>query len=641
MKRKAIIFPYNAECASLVRNRELLLNHEIVACVSPIGYGLQGKDAAYAYGGENTGIVISDKKISEINFDDLLVCESSSDFDTFIMPQVKLAAECGKNVIFLYNISQQQKKEAEETCKKKNVKCVVLTNRRMDTDKLFEHEIIPLSVPVVFVASVIENTNKFDVQLGLRKFLQEEGYKVSQIGTKEYCELFGFHAIPEFMYANQLSEADKIVWFNRICKSIELQEKPDIFIIGVPGATMVFNETITNNFGITAFEIANAVRPDTAIMCVPYEGYDSGFLKMIQTSSKYKLDMQVDCFNIGYFTFPASFTNVIGVANVESPLSYSKDYIHLGIDTVTISEHIIMLENKEHKTSPSNSYAAPYICALIANKLSNDKTLDIVKLKRYAKEQSHIEMTVDSYEPDWIYRAYISGRGTMSRAEYYFETVTGVYDEIQGKIDTVIAYSMAELENLDIRNKNLIYLGHEDIHNIDVQGFIWSKETRQRQIKHNHYQGNGLEVPVVILAVEDVIDKFYILTELKRAFANGGYNAYTIGMEPECVLYALEYMPEPVSDIDAWKNFIESQTFYKQSDLVIWCIPVEEQDKYLKVYPDCDVQISLCNEGDINIVRFSFEGEKIEKKISGLIDRKDVEKIYHIIEAKLTEEEDG
>lgn len=262
-------------------------------------------------------------------------------------------------------------------------------------------------------------------------------------------------------------------------------------------------------------------------------------------------------------------------------------------------------------------------------------------VKRYAKEQSHIEMTVDSYEPDWIYRAYISGRGTMSRAEYYFETVTGVYDEIQGKIDTVIAYSMAELENLDIRNKNLIYLGHEDIHNIDVQGFIWSKETRQRQIKHNHYQGNGLEVPVVILAVEDVIDKFYILTELKRAFANGGYNAYTIGMEPECVLYALEYMPEPVSDIDAWKNFIESQTFYKQSDLVIWCIPVEEQDKYLKVYPDCDVQISLCNEGDINIVRFSFEGEKIEKKISGLIDRKDVEKIYHIIEAKLTEEEDG
>ena len=345
--------------------------------------------------------------------------------------------------------------------------------------------------------------------------------------------------------------------------------------------------------------------------------------------------------NSGFVSYPASFTNVIGVATTDSPLDYCKDYMQMGIDTVVSSVHAIKIYDMEINTSLSNSYAAPYICALIANKLSNDKTLDIVKLKRYAKEQSHIEMTVEGYEPDWIYRAYISGRGTMSRAGYYFETVTGAYDEIQGKADTVIAYSMAELGNLDIRNKNLIYLGNEDIHNIDVQGFIWSRETRQRQIEHNYYQGNGLEVPVVILAVEDVIDKFYVLTELKRAFANGGYNAYTIGMEPESVLYALEYMPEPVSDIDAWKNFIESQTFYKQSDLVIWCVPVEEQDKYLKVYPDCDVQISLCNEGNINIIQLSFEGEKIEKKISGLIDRKDVEEIYHIIEAKLTEEEDG
>lgn len=345
--------------------------------------------------------------------------------------------------------------------------------------------------------------------------------------------------------------------------------------------------------------------------------------------------------NSGFISYPASFTNVIGVATTGSPLNYFKDYMQMGIDSIVPSEHMVKICDNEIKTSLSNSYAAPYICALIASKLSNDKTFDIAKLKRYAKEQSHNEMTVEGYEPDWIYRAYISGRRTTSRAEYYFETVTGAYDEIQRKIDTVIAYSMTELENLNIRNKHLIYLGKEDIHNIDVQGFIWSKETRQRQIKHNYYQGNGLEVPVVILAVEDAIDKFYVLTELKMAFANGGYNAYTIGMEPECVLYALEYMPEPVSDIDVWKNFIESQTFYKQSDLVIWCVPMEEQDKYLKVYPDCDVQISLCNEGDINIVQFSFEGEKIEKEISGLIDRKDVEEIYHIIEAKLTEEEDG
>lgn len=342
--------------------------------------------------------------------------------------------------------------------------------------------------------------------------------------------------------------------------------------------------------------------------------------------------------NSGFVSYPASFTNIIGVATIGSPLRYSKDYMQMGIDAIVQSEHSLNICGKEIKTSLSNSYATPYMCALIANKLRSDETLNIVDLKKYAKEQSHIEME-EGYEPDWIYRAYILGREYTGRAKYYFETVTGVYDEIQEKVDTIIAYSKADLESLNIKSKNLIYLGDEDIHDIDIQGFIWNKETRRRQIKHNFYQGNDLEVPVVILAVEDHIDKFYVLAELKRVFANGGYNVYTIGMEPECVLYALEYMPEPEADIDAWKQFIASQTFYKQNDLVIWCVPINDRDKYLKVYPDYDMQIILYREGNGNIVEFLFEGEVVEKEIVGAIETKDIEEIYHIIESKLTEEE--
>lgn len=346
--------------------------------------------------------------------------------------------------------------------------------------------------------------------------------------------------------------------------------------------------------------------------------------------------------NSGFVSYPASFTNVIGVATMGSPLSYTKDYMQMGIDTVVPSEHMVKMLDEEIRTSLSNSYAAPYVSALIANRLNTDKTLGIKKLKEYAKEQSQIEMVDGVYEPDWVYKAYMTGRKKTSRANYYFETVSGELNEIQNEVDTVIAFAMTDLEKLEVKNKNVIYLGKEDIHNIDVQGFFWSRETRQRQILSNHYQGNDLEVPVVVLAIEAAIDCFYILTELKEAFASGGYNAYAIGMEPECVLYGLEYMPEPVADHEeVWKNFIESQVFYKQSDLVIWCIPLEEREKFLKVYPDCDVEISLCNDGEDILAHFSFEEEKIEKSISGLIDREDVEEIYHIIETKLTEDEDG
>lgn len=61
-------------------------------------------------------------------------------------------------------------------------------------------------------------------------------------------------------------------------------------------------------------------------------------------------------------------------------------------------------------------------------------------------------------------------------------------------------------------------------------------------------------------------------------------------------------------------KFCRKPGFYKQGDLVIWCVPLEEKDKFLHVYPDCDVQINIYNERDNNTVWFSFEGEKIEKK---------------------------
>ena len=345
--------------------------------------------------------------------------------------------------------------------------------------------------------------------------------------------------------------------------------------------------------------------------------------------------------NSGFVSYPASFTNVIGVATIGSPLSYSKDYMQMGIDTVVPSEHMVKMFNEEIRTSLSNSYAAPYVCALIENRLNIDKALDIKKLKEYAREQSRTEMVGGVYEPDWVYRAYVTGRKKTSRADYYFETVSGEFNKIREEVDTVIACSVADLESLDAKNKNVIYLGKEDIYNIDVQGFFWSRETRRQQILNNHYQGNSLEVPVVVLAIEAAIDSFYILTELKRAFACDGYNAYTIEMEPECVLYGLEYMPEPVADYEAWKTFIESQVFYKQSDLVIWCVPLDDKEKFLKVYPDCDVEIILCNEGENILAKFSFENEKIKKRISRLLDREEIEEIYHIIETKLTEDEDG
>lgn len=197
--------------------------------------------------------------------------------------------------------------------------------------------------------------------------------------------------------------------------------------------------------------------------------------------------------NSGFMSYPACFTNVIGVATTGSSLDYSKDYLQIGIDTVVPSEHIVRMDDEEIKTSPSNSNATPYVSALIANKMMADNKLDIKRIKKYVKEQSHIDMVDGVYEPDWIFKAYIVGKERTSRAKYYFETVSGEINEIWNEADTVIAFFLTDLINLDIKNKNLIYLGVEDIHIADLKGFYWDRNIRQLQILNNHYKGKVLK----------------------------------------------------------------------------------------------------------------------------------------------------
>ncbi len=130
----------------------------------------------------------------------------------------------------------------------------------IDKRSLFE-----INVPIVTVLELSDNTCKYNVQCEIQDMLEKKGYKTAFIGSKEYCEFLDEKSFPGFMFNNNISEADKIYYFNSLVKNIEINEKPDIIIIGIPGGTMPFSNTVVNNFGITAFETFQAVRPDFSI----------------------------------------------------------------------------------------------------------------------------------------------------------------------------------------------------------------------------------------------------------------------------------------------------------------------------------------------------------------------------------------
>ncbi|MNI52844.1 hypothetical protein D3C73_1076490 [compost metagenome] len=61
---------------------------------------------------------------------------------------------------------------------------------------------------------------------------------------------------------------------------------------------MRYNNKITNDFGITAYEIFQAVVPDAVVVSLFHEKYTAEYLDGIMNSVKYKFGLDIDALNI-------------------------------------------------------------------------------------------------------------------------------------------------------------------------------------------------------------------------------------------------------------------------------------------------------------------------------------------------------
>jgi peptide maturation system protein (TIGR04066 family) len=218
------------------------------------------------------------------------------------------AIKAGKNVICSLPFKQKTIDEMKITSREMNKTFIynleAYEKAEKDTNTKIELlEMKEIKTPVVFVIGVAEKTQKFYIQLALRQHFSNKGYKIAQIGTKSYCELLGFHSFPLFMDSPYLSELSKIILFNHYVKKIEKTEKPDVIIIGIPGGIIPLDNKYNNKFGITAFEVSQAVCPDAVILSTLFENFPLEYFIELNLISKYRLGFEIDCFNISNVKF--------------------------------------------------------------------------------------------------------------------------------------------------------------------------------------------------------------------------------------------------------------------------------------------------------------------------------------------------
>ena len=126
-----------------------------------------------------------------------------------------------------------------------------------------------LDIPIISVMGMGPNTNKFYMQLALKKYFEEKGYQTLVVGSNELSTLFGVPMLPSSMFEN-ISFRQKILILNQyICEKAK-EYRPDIIIIGCPGGIMPYDRHVNNGFGEIPLVVSKAIPIDINILLTYY-----------------------------------------------------------------------------------------------------------------------------------------------------------------------------------------------------------------------------------------------------------------------------------------------------------------------------------------------------------------------------------
>lgn len=326
MERKGtILYPYDLEHYPIVKYKELMEVSKPLFLLAPKGFGLAGKQADYFLEEPETEIVILEEIEDEIakQVNTICVLDTIENVEIEDMKEV-IARACEVNISVLYaaDPSTERGEVVKRICQQyKNSFAVVESNFLADLDwRRIQPGKKKIGTPVVMVCGISPMTQKFELQLYLRKYFMQNKYSVSQIGSKVTSGLFGFCSISPYIFSCNTTEVQKIHTVNNIIKKIEEDEQPDVIIIGVPGGILPLTGKHHFGYGIYAYEILNAVCPDFVILSLPNGEYKDEFYEDMNRMSKYKFGMDIDAFFISSYT-PVS--NSVITWNLE--FAYTKE----------------------------------------------------------------------------------------------------------------------------------------------------------------------------------------------------------------------------------------------------------------------------------------------------------------------------
>jgi peptide maturation system protein (TIGR04066 family) len=367
MSYSLMIYPFNKDYEPVVRYQKLLKNSCITGLVSPRGWGLEHTQIE---SGTESLRVSCNYKEALSNCSAVWFVEDSnlSLPEPLLKARLEEAIQNGKKIIYTRFRNKEELNRMEQIIPSElNITRLFMAEKNIE-NQIQEHKIpeqktqeqniqeqniqeqnvcYDINTPVIIVLGAYPDTDKYEIQIGLRNELLNKGYQVSSVSSRQDSSILGMHPFPEFMSVNMISETDKIIRYNHYIKQIELTENPEVIIIGVPGGAIPFDKYNHNNFGILPYEISRAVNCDCGIMALPYFSLPDDNFDKISRELYDRFRISIDYFHISAITEDITQSQDSSVKSfitldrkfIRKKIgTYGKDNVYDLTDRTTISE---------------------------------------------------------------------------------------------------------------------------------------------------------------------------------------------------------------------------------------------------------------------------------------------------------------
>lgn len=343
-------------------------------------------------------------------------------------------------------------------------------------------------------------------------------------------------------------------------------------------------------------------------------------------------------------SYPAFLSNVIGVRQ-NSEMGQSKEYIMFdspidGIDCEASGEHcLINYRGNDDITSPSNSFSAPYITAVVAAILENNNMLNVAEIK-VALKNSTLNCNADrcgyiAYRRiDWVQRAlvfcfnkeldvsiYKQGVGfaadvlEIEAVENCFKYALSVLPSIQAfsEYDTIIIidretsyFSLRDydllVQMLEQLNINFVYIDKRKSLDAIV---LLNEKPLAIKLWNQYIYGFGqvekcnlpLQAPIIKVIDDGMGIHNIVASGLRKKFCRDGYFAISIAYSCEGIMFGSEYVfPTETNGI---KYYLRKLYDIYKPDIIIF--HYSSTDKEYNMYnqiSDVDISIYVTDGGE-------------------------------------------